>query len=206
MGIVEVDWHTKVRYLALFFHTSLSPIFLRLGTQNDIRRDGSIRPYNQKYSTIHGWVTKLRGTLSDNERVRREGIREMRAAKAVRQWKKKHGSKSQKRKGGSSSGGGFLSLFGLGSKKPSSSRAVVTRDSSRRSTNKGSSDATLHFSTRQKPSRSSSSKVSGSLTQSRTTGSSRPVPQRRQTDAPRRQQSTRDSRPTRHNTRRSTRP
>ena len=74
--------------------------------QNDIRRDGSIRPYNQKYSTIHGWVTKLRGTLSDNERVRRAGIHEMKAAKAVRKWKKKHAAERAKRRGSSNSGGG----------------------------------------------------------------------------------------------------
>ncbi|KAI0700767.1 hypothetical protein BC835DRAFT_1411878 [Cytidiella melzeri] len=144
MGFVEVDWHTE----------------------KDLRRDGSIRPYNQKYSTIHGWVTKLRGTLSDNETVRREGIREMRAAKAVRQWKKKHAAAGQKRKAGSS-GGGILSLFGFGSKKRNASKAVLSRDASRRSTKKGSTDVTLHFSHRPKPRRghSTSSKVSGSITQ-----------------------------------------
>ncbi|KAI0346790.1 hypothetical protein BDW22DRAFT_1351067 [Trametopsis cervina] len=188
MGIVEVDWHTE----------------------RDIRRDGSIRPYNQKYSTIHGWVTKLRGTLLDNETVRREGIREMRAAKAVRQWKKKN-PPSKRKAGGSSSGGGVFSFLGLGSKKRSSSRAVVKRDSSRRDGKKGGSpDTTLHFSHRSTSRRgTSSSKVSGSITHSRTTSrSNRPAPpQRRYTEAPKRQPSSSHSpRPTRNNTRRSTRP
>ncbi|KAI0787043.1 hypothetical protein BC629DRAFT_1593576 [Irpex lacteus] len=91
---------------------------------------------------IHGWVTKLRGTLSDNEKVRRAGIHEMRAAKAVRKWKKE---RSNRKGSSSSSGGGFLSLFGLGSKKRSSSKAVVRRDPPRRNSSKrgGSTDVTL---------------------------------------------------------------
>jgi len=182
--LVEIDWHSE----------------------HDIRRDGSIRPYDQKYSTIHGWVTKLRGTLTDNESVRREGIREMRAAKAVRQWKKKHAAERRARKRGS--GGSILSFLRTGSTRRSSSKATLSRDASRRSTKKGSTDVVLHFSHHSKPKPSrSSSKMSGSIRTQRTTGSrDRPTPQRRHTEMPKRQQSTRDVRPTRTNTRRSTRP
>lgn len=41
-----------------------------------------------KASTVHGWLVKWRATFSGNERLRKEGIREMREAKAVREWKK----------------------------------------------------------------------------------------------------------------------
>ncbi|KAN0097437.1 hypothetical protein V8E55_001883 [Tylopilus felleus] len=42
-----------------------------------------------KASTVHGWLVKWRATFSGNEHLRKEGIREMREAKAVREWKKK---------------------------------------------------------------------------------------------------------------------
>jgi len=35
-------------------------------------------------STIHGWLTKMRGTLLDNETLRRNGIKEMQEARAMR--------------------------------------------------------------------------------------------------------------------------
>jgi len=35
-------------------------------------------------STIHGWLTKMRGTLLDNEPLRRRGIREMQDARSNR--------------------------------------------------------------------------------------------------------------------------
>ncbi|KAH0839946.1 hypothetical protein J3R83DRAFT_901 [Lanmaoa asiatica] len=41
-----------------------------------------------KASTVHGWLVKWRATFSGNERLRKEGIREMREAKAVRELKK----------------------------------------------------------------------------------------------------------------------
>lgn len=43
------------------------------------------RPRNTPLpSTIHGWLTKMRGTLLDNEPMRHEGIKEMKQAKRVR--------------------------------------------------------------------------------------------------------------------------
>ena len=42
-----------------------------------------------KASTVHGWLVKWRATFSGDERLRKEGIREMREAKAVREHKKK---------------------------------------------------------------------------------------------------------------------
>jgi len=35
-------------------------------------------------STVHGWLTKMRGTLLDNENMRRSGIREMKEASITR--------------------------------------------------------------------------------------------------------------------------
>lgn len=187
---------------------------LRYCVQEDIRRDGTRRPYDQKYSTIHGWVTKLRGTLLDNESVRRAGIREMKAAKAVREWKRKHAKERHARKGG----GGIFSFLGFSSKskKRSSSKATLSRDASRKSsTKKGGSDTVLHFSHRTKsPHRShSSARIDGRITQSRATVTrERPTAQRRHTEVERRpshhrsKSSKQDSRPTRSNTRRTTGP
>jgi hypothetical protein len=43
------------------------------------------RPRNTPLpSTVHGWLTKMRGTLLDNETVRYQGIKEMKQAAAVR--------------------------------------------------------------------------------------------------------------------------
>ncbi|KAH8106040.1 hypothetical protein BXZ70DRAFT_917899 [Cristinia sonorae] len=41
-------------------------------------------PYHRKNSTIHGWVTKIRGTITGNERIRSSGIEEMRRARSER--------------------------------------------------------------------------------------------------------------------------
>ena len=42
-----------------------------------------------KASTVRGWLVKWRATFSGNERLRKEGIREMREAKAVREYRAK---------------------------------------------------------------------------------------------------------------------
>ncbi|KZT72547.1 hypothetical protein DAEQUDRAFT_762839 [Daedalea quercina L-15889] len=47
--------------------------------------------HGRKASTIHGWVTKLRGTLIDDESIRKRGIREMQYARRIREWKKEKG-------------------------------------------------------------------------------------------------------------------
>ena len=70
----------------------------------------------------------MRGTLFDNERVRRDGIWEMKAAKAVRDYKRKRAA--EKRARGEKTGGGILSLFGLGRSRRSKKRPVGGRHSS----------------------------------------------------------------------------
>lgn len=52
-----------------------------------------------KASTVHGWLVKWRATFSGNERLRKEGIREMREAKAVREWKKQRKATRQAKAG-----------------------------------------------------------------------------------------------------------
>ncbi|KAI9574656.1 hypothetical protein HD554DRAFT_2012002 [Boletus coccyginus] len=56
-----------------------------------------------KASTIHGWLVKWRATFTGNERLRKEGIREMREAKAVREWKKQKKAARQAKAGESKS-------------------------------------------------------------------------------------------------------
>ncbi|KAH9844097.1 uncharacterized protein C8Q71DRAFT_719701 [Rhodofomes roseus] len=51
--------------------------------------------HSRKASTIHGWVTKMRGTLVDDERIRKQGIREMEHARRIREWKKEKGIEEQ---------------------------------------------------------------------------------------------------------------
>ncbi|KAF8557030.1 hypothetical protein OG21DRAFT_433046 [Imleria badia] len=52
-----------------------------------------------KASTVHGWLVKWRATFSGNERLRKEGIREMREAKAVRERKKQKRAARQAKTG-----------------------------------------------------------------------------------------------------------
>ena len=52
-----------------------------------------------KASTVHGWLVKWRATFSGNERLRKEGIREMREAKAVREYKKEKKAARQAKAG-----------------------------------------------------------------------------------------------------------
>jgi len=48
------------------------------------------RPRNTPLpSTVHGWLTKMRGTLLDNEAMRYQGIKEMKQAAVVRVHQKK---------------------------------------------------------------------------------------------------------------------
>jgi len=57
-------------------HLTLSPVL-------QYHSDG--RPRNTPLpSTVHGWLTKMRGTLLDNETIRYQGIKEMKQAAAVR--------------------------------------------------------------------------------------------------------------------------
>ncbi|KAI0952320.1 hypothetical protein AcV7_008167 [Taiwanofungus camphoratus] len=102
-----------------------------------------------KASTVHGWVTKLRGTLTGNERVRSRGIREMREASIVREYYRKRDAKrrAQERKGCS----GILSLFSSPKKRRSRGQShrrdvVIHRDYGRKGTGPW-----MHFSHRTKP-------------------------------------------------------
>jgi len=76
-----------------------------------------------KVSTIHGWVTKLRGTLIGSERTRQRGIREMQAASAARQYLRER--KARKRK--QHNRGGLFSFFAP-SRRKSKSRSRRERD------------------------------------------------------------------------------
>lgn len=181
--------------------------------QQDIRSDGTKRPYSKKASTIHGWVTKMRGTLVGNERTRWEGIKEMKTAKAIRQYKRKRAKEHRSR---GQHGGGLFSFLSLGSKKRSSkSKAASRSGSSRAVIRRGPSKAkgnelVLHVSSRAKsPRHGHSSRVEGRITHSRATsprGSSsnhsRPAPPRRATTGEERSTSTKRPRqqPTRRHT------
>lgn len=59
------------------------------------------RRYLRKASTIHGWLVKMRGTLSGNEATRRAGMHEMRQAAVNREYRKQHPEKFRGRPKGS---------------------------------------------------------------------------------------------------------
>ncbi|KAH7876886.1 uncharacterized protein C8R40DRAFT_78939 [Lentinula edodes] len=96
---------------------------MKIEWASDFHRDGSRRSHPIA-STMHGWLAKMRGTLVGNEKLRSEGMREMRQAKANRKHRKQN--KSQ---GKSSAKGGGFSLFGSGRKPASQHRGSrnVTR-------------------------------------------------------------------------------
>ncbi|KAG2156238.1 hypothetical protein DEU56DRAFT_723517, partial [Suillus clintonianus] len=77
-----------------------------------------------KASTLHGWLVKWRATFSGNERLRREGMREMREAKAMREYLRQQ--KVAKRAKNGQAKSGLLSMFGFG-------KAKKTRTLSQRS-------------------------------------------------------------------------
>ncbi|OCH92172.1 hypothetical protein OBBRIDRAFT_869469 [Obba rivulosa] len=104
-----------------------------------------------KASTIHGWVTKLRGTLIGNERARQRGIREMQVASAVRQYHRERKARKRKQR----RRGGFFSLFSSSQHKSRSRRdrdrgttPVVHRDYGH---HKRSNAPCLHFPHRARP-------------------------------------------------------
>ncbi|GBE80019.1 hypothetical protein SCP_0212210 [Sparassis crispa] len=67
--------------------------------------------HHKKASTVHGWVTKMRGTLIDNESVRRLGIREMREARAIREYK--HNWARERRERGRESDHSLWGIFSI---------------------------------------------------------------------------------------------
>lgn len=108
-------------------------------------------PYRHKASTIHGWVTKLRGTLTGNEHVRSAGIREMKDARTIRRHRSKREAEHRERERRRSGGGFFSSLFS-GSRRHDSSREVIVvhRDGSRSHQHSGKGPF-LHFPRRARP-------------------------------------------------------
>ncbi|KAI0722246.1 hypothetical protein C8T65DRAFT_135696 [Cerioporus squamosus] len=56
--------------------------------------------HRHKVSTIHGWVTKLRGTIIRSEATRHAGIREMEEARALRIYKKENPERFRRARGG----------------------------------------------------------------------------------------------------------
>ena len=99
-------------------------------------------PYRHKASTIHGWVTKLRGTLLGNEATRRRGIREMEDARTIRKAKRKFASERSGQRSG-------LFAFFRRSSVPKKQVIVVRRHRSSRK--KKGDEPTLHVPHRAKP-------------------------------------------------------
>ncbi|KAI0796895.1 hypothetical protein C8Q75DRAFT_802564 [Abortiporus biennis] len=115
------------------------------------RGRGPYIPYRHKASTIHGWVTKLRGTLLGDEAVRRRGIREMRDARTTRKYKKLRTAEMRRR---GERNGGFFSFFTSKkvlkkSKSTRSRRAIV--DKVQYSTPKRGKEPFMHFPKRTRP-------------------------------------------------------
>ncbi|TFK71803.1 hypothetical protein BDN72DRAFT_764324 [Pluteus cervinus] len=126
---------------------------MRIEWASDFRPDGTRRE-RPPPSTMHGWLAKMRGTLSGNEKLRSEGMREMRHAKAWR------ADPARRRKKGQSFLAWLSSVFGRKppvrrlSKSSHKKKNTLSRSVPRRSSTGGS-----------KPSRSShkqSTRSSGS--------------------------------------------
>ncbi|KAG2369634.1 hypothetical protein BDR07DRAFT_1266900 [Suillus spraguei] len=69
-----------------------------------------------KASAFHGWLVKWRATFSGNEHLRREGIREIREAKAMREYKGQR--KATKRAKNGRAKPGLFSIFSFWKTKP----------------------------------------------------------------------------------------
>ncbi|EIW61496.1 uncharacterized protein TRAVEDRAFT_18191 [Trametes versicolor FP-101664 SS1] len=74
----------------------------------DSEEDGH-RRHRRKASTVHGWVTKMRGTLLGSENTRRQGLYEMKEARAIRRHKQEHPEAYRTRN--RSNGGTILWIF-----------------------------------------------------------------------------------------------
>ncbi|EPQ59014.1 hypothetical protein GLOTRDRAFT_136007 [Gloeophyllum trabeum ATCC 11539] len=98
-------------------------------------------------STIHGWLVKWRGTFSGDEELRRQGIREMREARAIRAWRQQKG---RTKKGSTSALG--LSFLSRG---PSTSKPKKSQSRSQ-SQSQSSSRVVSRSNTRHSQSRSQS--------------------------------------------------
>ncbi|KAF5321484.1 hypothetical protein D9619_000669 [Psilocybe cf. subviscida] len=69
-------------------------------------------------STMHGWLAKMRGTITGDEDLRSRGMREMKEARAKRKYKAGRGSRQQR--SAHTTGKSLFSFLGLGAKKKSS--------------------------------------------------------------------------------------
>ncbi|PPR04068.1 hypothetical protein CVT24_010643 [Panaeolus cyanescens] len=69
-------------------------------------------------SKMHGWIVKMRGTILGDEKVRSEGMREMKRAKSERKKWDEWRERQEKYRGGgqTTKQKGILALFGLGKK------------------------------------------------------------------------------------------
>ncbi|KAF9247372.1 hypothetical protein BU15DRAFT_70185 [Melanogaster broomeanus] len=81
-----------------------------------------------KASMVHGWLVKWRATFSGNEPLRNEGIREIREARAVREWKKQRKA-ARRAKGEGSKSSISLWPFSVGKKKRPQRPSVLSRGS-----------------------------------------------------------------------------
>ncbi|KIJ20323.1 hypothetical protein PAXINDRAFT_96544 [Paxillus involutus ATCC 200175] len=77
-----------------------------------------------KASIVHGWLVKWRATFSGNEPLRKEGMREIREAKAVREWEKQRRA-ARRTTGGASKSSFSLWPFSVGRKKRRPKRPKV---------------------------------------------------------------------------------
>ncbi|KAH9850007.1 hypothetical protein C2E23DRAFT_870234 [Lenzites betulinus] len=95
------------------------------------------RHHRRKASTVHGWVTKMRGTFLGSESIRRQGLREMKDARAMRRYRKEHPEafRNRSRSGG---GGTVLWIF------PRRSRGHAHGDHHHRSHSHGHGHAHSH--------------------------------------------------------------
>ena len=90
--MLQIEWNSSVsRSFAILSEPFLDSV-------KHYHSDGRRRS-RPKASTVHGWLVKWRATFSGNERLRKEGIREMREAKAVRELKKKKKAARQAKAG-----------------------------------------------------------------------------------------------------------
>ncbi|KAF9076857.1 hypothetical protein BDP27DRAFT_1209865 [Rhodocollybia butyracea] len=98
---------------------------MKIEWASDFHRDGS-RRRRPIASTMHGWLAKMRGTLSGNESLRSQGMREMKEAKQNRD--RRNAQKS----------GGVFSFFGS-RRKPKRKSSGASRSSTRPSLRQHSS-------------------------------------------------------------------
>ncbi|KAI0824707.1 hypothetical protein BC628DRAFT_1419815 [Trametes gibbosa] len=77
----------------------------------DSEEDRARRRHHRKASTVHGWVTKMRGTFLGSESTRRLGLREMKEARAMRRYKKEHPEAFRNRNRSGGGGGTVLWIF-----------------------------------------------------------------------------------------------